>query len=121
MRGATPTRSTSYGEGGFTISELVVVLVVLAALVMIAVTSVRGIDRESAGRDCRSELRTIKAATAQFKAQAGFYPPDDAALEAAEILERSETPNWKVVTTDQEAGPQYRPQGSRCQGFSTGG
>lgn len=113
-----PLRSGS-GQGGFTISELVVVLVVLAGLIAIVVVSVRGIDRESADRECRTELRTIKAATDQFKAQAGFYPPDDTALEVAHVLDRAKTPNWKVVTKDQDKGPEFLPEGSRCAGFSS--
>lgn len=89
-------------------------LAVFAGLITITVVSLNGIGEESDARECRTELRTIKAAAEQFKAQAGFYPPDDESMELAEVIDRSETPNWKVVTTDEAQGPEYLPQGSRC-------
>ncbi len=110
-----PMTEARRSEGGFTFSELILVLAVLAILVGIVVWAVGGIDDESAQRECRTELRELKAATEQFKAQAGFYPPDDRALEQSGILARSESPNWNVVTSDEETGPQYRPDGDRCR------
>ena len=107
-------RTVRADERGFTFSELALVLVVLGILIAIVAWGVGGIDETSTERDCRSELRELKAATEQFKAQAGFYPPDDRALEQSGVLARSETPNWKVVTTDDAAGPEYRPEGDRC-------
>lgn len=101
-------------QDGFTISELVLVLAVLAGLVAVVVWAVSGIDEEAAQRECRTELRELKAATEQFKAEAGFYPPDDRALDTSGLLAFSETPNWKVVTVDDAAGPRYEPQGDRC-------
>lgn len=101
-------------QGGFTFSELALVLVVLGGLMATVVWAVSGIDDESAKRECRTELRTLKAATEQFKAEFGIYPPDDAALANLDILAESETPNWKVVTVDEAAGPEYRPEGGRC-------
>jgi prepilin-type N-terminal cleavage/methylation domain-containing protein len=102
------------GERGFTISELVLVLAVLGGLIAIIVVSVNGIDGDAAERECRTELRTIKAATEQFKAEIGFYPPDDEALDFGGFLARSESPNWEVVTLDEAEGPTYRPEGDRC-------
>jgi prepilin-type N-terminal cleavage/methylation domain-containing protein len=101
-------------QRGFTISELVLVLVVVSALIAIAVVSVRGIDEDNAETECRTELRTLKAASEQFKAQLNIYPPDDQALEDANLLTLEETPNWKVVTTDAGADPSYLPEGDRC-------
>ena len=102
------------GGGGFTISELVLVLAVLAGLVAAITWGIRGMDDESAVRDCRTELRTLKAATEQYHAQLGRYPADDGALDEAGILGPSKTPHWRVVTTDQASGPRYVAVGSRC-------
>lgn len=115
MPSAVHATRRSRSAAGFTISEFLVVMAVLGLLIGIVITSVNGINGESDERDCRTELRTLKAATEQFKAQAGFYPPDDTALEVAKVLDRSETPNWRVVTKDEKAGPVYLPQGDRCQ------
>jgi general secretion pathway protein G len=101
-------------QDGFTISELVLVLAVLAGLVSIVVWAVSGLDDESAQRECRTELRTIKAATERFKAEIGYYPPDDEALDFTGFLASEETPNWRVVTVDESAGPTYEPEGDRC-------
>lgn len=109
---ASPTRRT---DAGFTISEVAAVLVVFAGLVWVIVVSVRGLDDDVAARECRSELRTLKAAVEQFRGQGGFYPEDDAMLEAAGILDRSETPNWRVVTAPGDDRPRYEPEGSRCR------
>lgn len=102
------------GDAGFTISELILVVVVVAALITIAVVSVSGIDDESAERECQSELRAIKAASEQFYAELNFYPPNDKALKDANLLQPSETPNWRVVTPDGATEPRYEPEGSRC-------
>jgi type II secretory pathway pseudopilin PulG len=107
---AQPVRRSS---AGFTISEVVVVLAVFAGLVWVIVASVRGLDDDAAERECRSELRRLKAAVEQFHGEGGFYPADDGMLEQAGILDRSETPNWRVVTAG-NGRPRYEPEGSRC-------
>jgi prepilin-type N-terminal cleavage/methylation domain-containing protein len=106
--------SGAQGQRGFTISELVLVLVVLGVLVTIAVVSVRGIDEDNAETECRTELRALKAASEEFKAQLGIYPPDDQALEDAALLTLEDTPNWKVVTAGSSGSPSYVPEGDRC-------
>ena len=70
-------------------------------------------------KGCNLEAHLFSEAADQFKAQAGFYPPDDTALEVAHVLDRAKTPNWKVVTKDQDKGPEFLPEGSRCAGFSS--
>ncbi|MCB1029795.1 MAG: hypothetical protein KDA95_00570 [Acidimicrobiales bacterium] len=107
----TPSMKQS---GGFTISELVLVLAILAGLAAIVVWSLSGMDKQQATRDCRSELRVIKIAVEQYKAEQGSYPVDDAAMAQADVLALSETPNWKVVTEDQSVGPKFLPEGGRC-------
>jgi len=102
-------------DAGFTISELVLVLAVFAGLLAIAIVSVRGIDRDSATSKCQSELRRLKAATEQFKAELGFYPPNDQALQDAAMLDRRDTPNWRVETISDEDGPAFLPVGDRCR------
>ena len=102
-------------SSGFTISELVAVLVVFAGLVFVVVISLNGIDDESASRECRDELRALKAQTERFYAELGFYPPDDQALKDAGFLDLDDTPNWKVVTYSAEDGPRYKRVGGRCR------
>lgn len=113
-----PASRAHRSEGGFTISEVVAVLVVLAGLVWIITASIRGLDGDEASRECRTELRTLKAATEQFRGQGGFYPADDQMLESAGLLDRSETPNWRVVT-EADGDPRFEPEGDRCRDVAT--
>ena len=101
-------------DEGFTISELVVVLVVVVALISVVVISVGGLDDDSAERECQTELRAIKAASEQFYAELNFYPPNDKALKDANLLAPEESPNYRVVTADGASKPRYEPVGTRC-------
>lgn len=104
---------------GFVISELVLVLVVVTALIAVVVLSVRGIDDDSAERECQTELRAIKAASEQFYAELNFYPPNDKALKDANLLQPEESPNYRVVTEKGETEPRYETVGGRCVGVGT--
>lgn len=111
---ARPRRTTELGrtrgQDGFTISELVLVLGVFAALIAIVIVSVGGIESGTSDRDCRTELRALKAATETFNATIGAYPPNDKALEDAGMLAESKSPNWDVGV-DADGQPDYRSVG----------
>ena len=109
-----PARRVGRSERGFVISEFVLVLVVVTALILVVVVSLNGIDDESATRECQTELRAIKAASEQFYAELNFYPPDDQALKDANLMELSESPNYRVVTPKGAKEPRYEPVGTRC-------
>lgn len=111
---ARPPRTTPQGrtpgQGGFTISELVLVLGVFAFLIGIVVVSVGGIESGTSDRDCRTELRALKAATETFNSTLGVYPPDEQALDDAGMLAPSKTPNWDVAVGS-DGQPEYRQVG----------
>jgi len=104
-----------HDDRGFTISELVLVVAVVSGLIFVAVWGVSGIGNESTERECRDELRAIKAASEQFYAELNFYPPNDKALKDANLLAPEETPNYRVVTPDGASKPRYEVEGSRCK------
>ena len=107
--------SRSSGHAGFTISEFVLVAAVFAGLLLIAVTSLNGLDEHSAERECCVELRALKAASERFKAELTVYPENDQKLQDAGYLQLGDTPNWKVVTPSLEGEPTYVHVGDRCR------
>ena len=54
------------GQGGFTLSELALVLVVVVGLLVVATVSVRNIRAETSTSNCQTDLRTLKLATEQY-------------------------------------------------------
>lgn len=102
-------------QGGFTISELVLVLAVFGGLIAVVVISVAGLDRQSSDRECRDQLRALKAASERFKAELTIYPEDDQKLEDAGYLQVDATPDYKVVTRTRDGKPEYIPVGDRCR------
>ena len=107
------TRRPARQQDGFTISEFLVVMVVFIALIMIVVVSLRGIDKGSAERDCRSELRSVKAATQRYRAERGDYPADVGELREAGFLESGEVTHYAVAVNG-EGTVVFKPVGSRC-------
>ncbi|WP_421117903.1 type IV pilin protein [Aquihabitans daechungensis] len=114
MSSPVPAIRDRRSERGFVMSELVLVVVIVTALIAIVIVSLNGIDDDSASRECQTELRAIKAASEQFYAELNFYPPDDQALKDANLMELDESPNYRVVTPDGADKPTYETVGSRC-------
>lgn len=107
-------RTRPRGEGGFTISELLLVVGVFAALIAIVVWSVNGITKDSDERTCRNELRAIKAASERFNAELGQYPSNLDELFASDFVQPEDIPDYRVQT-DINGDPEYIPVGSRCR------
>jgi len=101
-------------SGGFALSELVLVLVVVGGLLLVAYTSTRNIRRETATSDCQTELRSLKLATEQFHAQSDTYPDDTRTLESAKLLKADEVKLWTVSFTAGDEGPTYTAVGITC-------
>ena len=113
MDGRTSRRQAG-AQRGFAVSELVLVLVVVSALLLVAYTSARNIRKETATSDCQTELRSLKLATEQFHAQSDTYPDDTRMLELAKVLKQGEVKLWAVTFTTGDAGPTYTAVGSTC-------
>jgi len=61
-------------RSGFTLVELLVVIVILAILAAIVVFAVQNMTTQSAVASCQSDFNTVETATETFKAQTGAYP-----------------------------------------------
>jgi prepilin-type N-terminal cleavage/methylation domain-containing protein len=61
-------------EAGFTLVELLVVIVILGILAAVVVFAVGGVTNSSKTSACKIEVRTINTATQAFYAQNNRYP-----------------------------------------------
>ena len=61
-------------EGGFTLIELVIVILVLGILAGIVVFSVRGIQNHGEVAACQTEVRTVDTAVEAYYAKHTSYP-----------------------------------------------
>jgi prepilin-type N-terminal cleavage/methylation domain-containing protein len=66
-------------ERGFTLVELLVVIVILGVLAAVVVFAVGGITNTSKASACTIEVRTVNTATQAFFAQKNAYPTAAAA------------------------------------------
>jgi prepilin-type N-terminal cleavage/methylation domain-containing protein len=63
-------------ESGFTLIELMIVIVILGVLAGIVIFAVGGITDNGNVAACKSDVKTISVAVEAYKAKHGNYPPD---------------------------------------------
>jgi general secretion pathway protein G len=92
-------------ERGFTLVELLVVIVILGILAAVVVFAVGGTTENAQKSACKAELNTVESAVEAFNASLGVYPtnagqlvnpPDDADGNPVGRFLRSE-PKWHTV------------------------
>jgi prepilin-type N-terminal cleavage/methylation domain-containing protein len=71
------------GEGGFTLIELMIVIVILGILAAIVVFAVGGITDRGETSACKANVKTAEVAVEAYYAKHGSYPADLAVLTAA--------------------------------------
>lgn len=75
MRAILPNRPTSYSpQRGFTIVELLIVIVVIGILATISIVSYRGVQEQARDAVRESALRTITNGLELYRLDAGHYP-----------------------------------------------
>jgi general secretion pathway protein G len=75
-----PARPAEEREGGFTLVELLVVIVVLGVLAGLVVLAVGGIRDRGVASACEGDRRTLDGAIGAYHARTGSYPPSLTAL-----------------------------------------
>jgi general secretion pathway protein G len=63
-------------EGGFTLIELMIVIVILGVLAGIVIFSVGGITDRGNTAACKTDLSTVSVGVEAYRAKNGVYPPN---------------------------------------------
>lgn len=103
------------GEAGFTVSELILVVVFVAGLLIVATTSVRGIRSETSSSNCQTELRTLKLATERYRASNDAYPADTSVLVDEGLVDDDDVSRWTVEFGSDDTTPTYRAVDAACR------
>ncbi len=86
---------------GFTIVELLIVIVVIAILAAVTIVSYNGITNQASDTAIKSDLATLKKKVELYKVENGNYPSSNAALDSAVTSFRASKGNYMVrPTTD---------------------
>jgi general secretion pathway protein G len=108
-------------EDGFTLVELLVVIVILGVLSAVVVFSVSGISNNSEKSACKSDFKSMQVAVEAFRAEKGAWPTDLNALVPGYIKELpaaqsgispnfdTKTSTGKVVTYNNTTGAVTMP------------
>jgi general secretion pathway protein G len=88
-------------DKGFTLVELLTVIVILGVLVTVTVFAVRGISGRGESTACNTDLRTVQVATEAHYAEKGTYPANTGALVTAGFLSSAPT---RVYTISAKGG-----------------
>jgi len=73
-------RSKMQNQKGFTLVELMVVVVILGILVAIAVPIYNNVTADAQDKACDATVRTLNGASSMYKAQTGAFPVNMEAL-----------------------------------------
>jgi prepilin-type N-terminal cleavage/methylation domain-containing protein len=86
-------------DKGFTLVELLIVIVILGILATVTVFAVRGITDQGQASACAADLKTMEVAVETFYAKFGtsLGDPDTADLVAEGFLVENATPKYNVV------------------------
>ena len=87
------------GAKGFTLVELLVVIVILGILAAVVVFAVNGITGRADTNACETEIRTVRTAVEAFNADTGAYPNDTDDLTGGASAWLEDDPTYVTVGT----------------------
>lgn len=83
-------------DRGFTLVELLIVIVILGILATVTVFAVRGITTRGKEASCETDKKTLEVAVEAYWALNGSNPASEAVLVTAQLL-KTESPNYVVT------------------------
>lgn len=81
-------------EEGFTLIEMLIVVIILGILAAVVVFGVSTFRKDSAAEACKTDVKSVETAVEAYKAKTGAYPTGAGADDAAKAADRM----TKVVT-----------------------
>jgi len=84
-------------DKGFTLVELLIVIVILGILATVTVFAVRGITTQGKATACAADKKTLEVAAESYMAQNGSYPADLATMTTAGLLKDVSSTNWTYL------------------------
>jgi prepilin-type N-terminal cleavage/methylation domain-containing protein len=91
------------GDGGFTLVELLIVIVILGILAAIVVFAVGGITDKGKASACKSDVKTIETAEEAYFAKNGTYT-DMPGLVTAKLLRQVPSTTNYTISVDATTG-----------------
>jgi prepilin-type N-terminal cleavage/methylation domain-containing protein len=112
-------------DKGFTLVELLIVIVILGILATVTVFAVSGITNRGKATACNADKKTLLTAIESYAADNGSYPADLAAIADGGLLaDDGISANWTYTLVPAVVGPPAVPEsytlvvaaGEKCDG-----
>jgi prepilin-type N-terminal cleavage/methylation domain-containing protein len=89
-------RALRKNESGFTLTELLIVIVILGVLAGVVIIAVGAFDERGEVAACRSDKKSVEVAVEAYRAKENVYPPNMAALKPLYLRELPSSGEYTV-------------------------